>query len=77
MTTAQQVKAEVVPWSLDFLAAQRKAWVAKGGEVLRLSNADHAELMQKMQPVGDDIVKTKPDLKPMWDALLVAAKRNQ
>jgi TRAP-type C4-dicarboxylate transport system substrate-binding protein len=77
MTTAQQVKAEVVPWSLDFLTAQRKAWVGKGGEILHLSDADHAELMQKMRPVGDDIVKSKPDLKPMWDALLAAAKRTQ
>ena len=77
MTTANEVKAEVVPWSLDFLQAQRKEWVAKGGEVIRLSDADHAELMTKMRPIGDDIVKSKPELKPMWDALLAAAKRTE
>jgi TRAP-type transport system periplasmic protein len=75
MTTARQVRDEVIPWGLDFLVAQRKAWVEKGGEVIHLSDADHAELMAKMRPVGDDIVKSKPELKPLWDSLLAAAKR--
>jgi len=75
MTTAQQVRDEVIPWGLDFLVAQRKAWVEKGGEVIHLSDADRAELMAKMRPVGDDIVKSKPELKPLWDSLLAAAKR--
>ena len=77
MTSAQQVRAEVVPWALDFLVAQRKAWAEKGGEVIRLSDADHAELMAKMRPVGDDIVKSKPELKPLWDELIAAAQRAQ
>ncbi len=68
-------KAEVIPWSLDFLVSQRKVWVEKGGEMINLSAAEHAELMKKMAPVGDDIVKTKPELKPLWDMLLAAAKR--
>jgi TRAP-type transport system periplasmic protein len=77
MTTAKQIQTEVLPWSLDFLVSQRKVWVANGGEVITLSAADHAELMRKMRPIGDDIVKTKPALKPMWDMLLAAAKRGQ
>jgi len=75
MTTAKQAQTEVIPWSLDFLVSQRKVWTEKGGEVINLSAADHAELMQKMRPIGDDIVKTKPELKPLWDQLLAAAKR--
>jgi TRAP-type C4-dicarboxylate transport system substrate-binding protein len=73
--TADETRDEVVPWSLNFLEEQRKAWVAKGGEVLHLSGAEHAELMAKMAPIGDDIVKSRPALKPMWDQLLAAAKR--
>ena len=72
---ADETRDEVIPWSLTFLEDQRKAWVAKGGEILHLSDAEHAELMQKMQPVGDDIVKTKPELKPLWDQLLAAAAK--
>ena len=77
MSTAKQAQGEVLPWSLDFLVSQRKAWTEKGGEVINLSAADHAELMKKMAPVGDDIVKTKPELKPLWEMLLAAAKRDQ
>ena len=77
MSTAKQAQTEVLPWSLDFLVSQRKAWTEKGGEVINLSAADHAELMKKMAPIGGDIVKTKPELKPLWEMLLAAAKRDQ
>jgi TRAP-type C4-dicarboxylate transport system substrate-binding protein len=77
MATANQVRGEVIPWSQDFLVAQRKAWADKGGEVIALSAADHAELMQKMAPIGDDIVKTRPELKPLWDQLVATAKRSK
>jgi hypothetical protein len=32
--------------------------------------------MAKTATVGDDIVKTKPELKPLWDTLLAAVKRS-
>ena len=72
---ADETKAEVIPWSLAFLEEQRKVWVGKGGEILHLSDAEHAELMAKMRPVGDDIVKSKPELKPLWDLLIAAAAK--
>ena len=75
MSTADQARGEVIPWSLEFLAQQRKAWADKGGEVIALSPADHAELMAKTSSIGDDIVKTKPELKPLWDQLVATAKR--
>ena len=75
MSTADQARAEVIPWSLDFIGQQRKTWIEKGGEVIAFSPADHAELMTKMSPIGDEIVKTKPELKPLWDQLVAAAKR--
>jgi TRAP-type C4-dicarboxylate transport system substrate-binding protein len=74
---SNKAAAEAIPWSLDFLNAQRKAWVDKGGEVIALSAADKAELMAKMSPVGDDIVKTKPELKPLWDLMVATAKRTR
>jgi TRAP-type C4-dicarboxylate transport system substrate-binding protein len=77
MEAAKKAGEEAVPWSIDFLGQQRKVWVDKGGEVIRLSAADHADLMQKMAPIGPDIVKTKPDVKPLWDQLLAAVKRSQ
>jgi TRAP-type C4-dicarboxylate transport system substrate-binding protein len=72
---AEETTAEVITWSLTFVADQYKVWVAKGGEILHLSDAEHAELMAKMRPVGDDIVKSKPELKTLWDLLLAAAAK--
>jgi len=65
----------VTPWSFDFLVSQRKAWTDKGGELIALPAADKAQLFAKLATVGDDIVKTKPDLKPMWEQMVGAAKR--
>ena len=40
-----------------------------------LSPTDKAEMMAKTGAVSDDIVKTKPELKPLWDQLVATAKR--
>jgi hypothetical protein len=76
LATAQEAGTEVIPWQIDFLARQRKAWVVNGGELDVLSPADKTEMMAKISTVGDDIVKTKPELKPLWDLLRAAVKRS-
>ena len=73
--TADETTKEVITWSIKFIEDQHKVWIEKGGEILRLSDAEQAELMAKMRPVGDDIVKTKPELKPLWDLLIAAADK--
>jgi len=32
--------------------------------------------MAKMRPIGDDIVKAKSELKPLWKLMLATAKRS-
>jgi TRAP-type transport system periplasmic protein len=76
LATAAEIGTIVNPWEIDFLAQQRKIWVEKGGEIDVLSPADKDEMMAKLSTVGDDIVKTKPQLKPLWDLLRAAAKRS-
>jgi len=66
----------VTPWIIDFQARQRKIWVDKGGELDALSPAEKAEMMARISTVGDDIVKTKPDLQPLWALLRAAVKRS-
>jgi hypothetical protein len=34
-------------------------------------------MIAKIGSVGDDIVKTKPQLKPLWDVLRATVKRTQ
>jgi TRAP-type C4-dicarboxylate transport system substrate-binding protein len=75
MKTSDEARDVAIPFAQAFLVQQRKVWVEKGGELIAFSAADQAELMHKMAPIGDDIVKGKPELKPMWDLLNAAAKR--
>jgi TRAP-type transport system periplasmic protein len=77
MSTSQQLRDEILSWYAEFLVQQRKVWVNKGGELESLSAGDHAELIQKMSSIGPDIVKTKPDLTPLWETLVAAAKRSE
>ena len=77
LTTAREVAAEVNPWEVDFLARQRKIWVDSGGVLDELPPAEKAELMAKTGTVGDDIVKTKPELQPMWTLLKAAVQRTR
>jgi TRAP-type transport system periplasmic protein len=76
MAAAKQAEAEVTPWELEFFAAQRKAWVDKGGEMVALPAADKAEIMAKLAPVGEDIVNTRPVLRPLWDQMVATVKRS-
>lgn len=75
MAAAKQAETEVAPWEIDFLAQQHRLWTDKGGEIITLPDADKAELMAKVAPVGDNIVRSKPLLKPLWDQMVAAAKR--
>jgi TRAP-type transport system periplasmic protein len=77
LSTAAEVGTEINVWQKDWFDRQRKIWVENGGELDALSPADKAEMMAKVGPVGDDIVKTKPELKSLWDLLRTAARRNQ
>ena len=76
LATARESGEQVNPWNIDFMARQRQTWVEKGGELDVLSPADKAEMIAKTGGIGDDIVKTKPELKPLWDQLRAVAKRN-
>jgi TRAP-type C4-dicarboxylate transport system substrate-binding protein len=77
MAASNKAAAEAIPWALQFLTAQRQAWVEKGGEVIALSPADRADLMAKMRPIGADIVNAQPALKPLYDLMVAAARRTQ
>jgi hypothetical protein len=48
---------------------------AHGGEMVTLPPDETKELMAKISSVGDDIVKDKPDMKPLWDMLVGISKR--
>jgi TRAP-type C4-dicarboxylate transport system substrate-binding protein len=72
--TAQETGIKVNRWEVDFLTRQRAAWVEHGGELDELSPTEKIELTAKIADVGDNIAKTRPGLRPLWDVLRSAAK---
>ena len=74
LTTAREVSEDIIPWSKQFVADQRKAWVAKGGELIYFSPADMAEVIKLTAPVAQTIVQGNPDMKPIWDLMTAALK---
>ena len=76
MTAAKQAAREVLPWSLEFLDQSRASWKANGGEMVTLPEAEAKELHEKIATVGEEIVKDKPGMKPMWDMLTALAKKH-
>jgi hypothetical protein len=77
LATVREATTETIPWQIDFSAQQRKVWTDKGGVIDVLSPADRAEMAAKLSTVGDDIVKTKPELQPMWNVLRAAADHSR
>ncbi len=75
LTTGREVAEEIIPWSKQFVADQRKTWVAKGGEFIYFSPADMAEVIKLTAPVAQTIVQANPEMKPIWD-LMTAAMKN-
>jgi TRAP-type C4-dicarboxylate transport system substrate-binding protein len=76
LASAKQVDKEAIQWAVDFLGHQRKTWIEKGGELIALSQADKTELMVRTRSIGDDIVKSKPELKQAWEVLIGTARRS-
>ncbi len=76
LATAREAGRGVNQWQIDFLAQQRRVWVENGGELDTLSPADRADMMVKVTSVADEIVNSKPELRPIWELLRAAAQRN-
>jgi TRAP-type C4-dicarboxylate transport system substrate-binding protein len=75
LAAAREAGTGVNQWQIDFLAQQRTVWIENGGEIDTLPPAERADMMVKVTRVADDIVRTKPELRPIWELLRAAAKR--
>lgn len=70
----QAVEKELLDWTVDFNEKGRKLWVEKGGELIKLSPADQAEMMKRLSTVGDEVVAPQPRLKEIYDLMVQTAK---
>ena len=66
---AVKVGHGLYPWSRAFLKAQKKAWTAGGGKILKLSASDQATFTAKLKNVGENIYKNNPPVFGMYQQL--------
>jgi TRAP-type transport system periplasmic protein len=65
------------PAALDFFSKAREAWTAGGGELISLSGADQAKLIQSIASVGEDVSQSKTALHDAYEIVAEAAKRTR
>ena len=67
------------PWaektSVDEGVELRKKWKERGGELVRLSAADQAELTKRLKPIGAEVTKGNPTLKAFYDKIQATAAK--
>jgi TRAP-type transport system periplasmic protein len=63
------------PWGLDFRRKMEKAWLAQGGELIKLPPNEQAELMKTLSSVGEDVSKRSQALHEAYETVVAAAKR--
>jgi TRAP-type C4-dicarboxylate transport system substrate-binding protein len=70
----QKASRDVFDWAIAFNERQRKVWVENGGEIVKLSAADHEKLTAMMKPIGEEVASRKPAEKALFDLLRKTAE---
>ena len=66
--------AAIAPQALQIFATMRKGWTDGGGELISLPPDEQASMMAMLASVGDDVSKTKPDVREAYEIVTAAAK---
>jgi hypothetical protein len=74
---AQKVSHDIVPFVSEFFSDQYKIWAGRGGELIKLPDAEQSELIERVVSIGADLSKTKPDLNKAVMTVFESAKRNK
>jgi TRAP-type C4-dicarboxylate transport system substrate-binding protein len=70
----EAVQKELFDWTVEFNNKGRQTWTEKGGELIKLSPADQAEMMKRLSTVGDEVVASQPRLKEIYELMVQTAK---
>jgi len=72
---AAKMADAVMPWAIDYNAAQDGVWTSNGGEIIKLPADEYASMMDTLSSVGSDVAKSKPNVQAAYDLVSSAAKR--
>jgi TRAP-type C4-dicarboxylate transport system substrate-binding protein len=70
----EAVQKELFDWTVDFNQKGRQTWTDKGGELIKLSPPDQAEMMKRLSTVGEEVVASQPRLKEIYDLMVQTAR---
>jgi TRAP-type C4-dicarboxylate transport system substrate-binding protein len=71
------ISRDIVPWVNDFMAAQRKVWTEKGGELTSLPAEEQTTMLARISGIGNDLSAAKPELKNAVNLVTQSAARNK
>jgi len=74
---AKTTSVDVNKWAINFTVSQRAAWIKAGGEIIQPTEADRAQMMKLMAPIGAEVTAKKPEEKAMFELMIKTAKRVQ
>lgn len=74
---AQKATKDNEQWTIEFLGKTRETWLKAGGEIAVPTQAERAQLMKLMLPIGVEVSAGKPEEKAMYELLQRAAKRTE
>ncbi|MGE0748270.1 MAG: TRAP transporter substrate-binding protein [Rhodospirillales bacterium] len=67
--------SEIQDFSVKLKDGLYKVWEDNGGEIIRLSPAESAEMKRRVANVGAEIAKENPSVKAFYDEMLKVAER--
>jgi TRAP-type C4-dicarboxylate transport system substrate-binding protein len=65
----REVEPRMLAVALKYDSAAENLWRGNGAEVIRLSPADRGEFMRRAKAVGDEVMNSDPQLKPLYDEI--------
>jgi TRAP-type transport system periplasmic protein len=65
------------PQAIKLVNGARKDWVDQGGELISLPADEQASMLKTLAGVGEDVSKTKPDLRAAYQVVTEAAQRTR
>jgi len=71
-----QAKA-IIPWSIDYDAKENAVWTKAGGELIHFPPDEEAKYLATLASVGDDVSKSKPNVRAAYELVTGAAKRDK
>ena len=70
IASGRAAEKTVFPWGVANVERANQTWLDHGGEILKLSDGEQAQLMTTFAKVGDALIADKPDVAAVHDKIV-------